>query len=139
MACYEATCHAIWLRNFILASEVNYSISRLLKLFCDNSTTISFFRSTSLFKHIDVEFLFVKEKVAESLISVEHTPTTNMSANPLTKGLFICVFQEHALTWDCLKPRIFILVGVLPFHVFCKECSCFFCYYMHILTFVIIL
>ena len=50
MACYEATCHAIWLRNFILASEVNHSISRLLKLFCDNSTTISFSRSTSLFK-----------------------------------------------------------------------------------------
>ena len=43
-----------------------------------------------------MKFFFVKEKVAESLISVEHTPTTIMLVDPLTKGLPICVFQEHA-------------------------------------------
>ena len=37
VACYEATCHAIWLRNFILALGVVHSISRPLKLLCDNS------------------------------------------------------------------------------------------------------
>ena len=37
---------------------------------------------------------FVKEEVAESLISVEHMPTT-MLVDPLTKCLPICVFQEH--------------------------------------------
>ena len=63
MACYEATCHAIWLRNFIYALEVVHSISRLLKLFCDNSTVVSFFRNTkrtSCSNHIDVKFFFVK-------------------------------------------------------------------------------
>ena len=61
MACYEATCHAKWLRNFISALEFVHSISRPLKLFCDNSTTVSFSRntrSTSRSKHIDVKFLF---------------------------------------------------------------------------------
>ena len=98
VACYEATCHAIWLRNFILALEVVHSISRLLKLLYDNSIVISFFRntrSTSHYKHIDVTFFFVKEKVAKSLISVEHMPTTSMLADPLTKNLHICVFQEY--------------------------------------------
>ena len=78
--------------------EVVHSISRLLKLFCDNSTVVSFSmntRSTSPSKHIDVKFFFVKEKVAESLISVEHMPTTSMLVDPLTKNLPICVFQEH--------------------------------------------
>ena len=59
MACYEAICHAIWLRNFISASEVVHSSSRKLKLFCDNSTTVFFSRntrSTSRSKHIDVKF-----------------------------------------------------------------------------------
>ena len=46
MVYYEATCHAIWLRNFISALEVVPSISRLLKLFCDNSAAISFSRNT---------------------------------------------------------------------------------------------
>ena len=98
--CYEATCHVIWLRNFISDLEVVYSISRPLKLLCDNSSTVSFSRktrSTSHSKHIDVKFFFffVKEKVVESLISVEHMLTTSMLADPLTKGLPICVFQEH--------------------------------------------
>ena len=98
VACYEATCHAIWFRNFISAFEVVHSISRLLKLFYDNSAAVSFSRNTmSTFrsKHIDVKFFFVKDKVAESLISVEYTPTTSMLVDPLTKGLPICVFQEH--------------------------------------------
>ena len=98
VVCYEATCHAIWLQNFILALEVVHSISRPLKLFCDNSTVVSFSRntrSTSISKNIDVKFIFVKEKVVESLIPVEHTPTTSMLAGPLTKVLPIYVFQEH--------------------------------------------
>ena len=97
VVCYKTTCHAIWLWNFILALEVVYSISRPLKLFCDNSAAIYFSRntrSTSRSKHIDVKFFFVKEKVVESLILVEHRPTINMLAHPLTKGLPICVFQE---------------------------------------------
>ena len=71
MECYEATCHAIWLRNFISSLEVVHSISRPLKLFYDNSTILPFSRntrSTSRSKHIDVKFFFIKEKVAESLI-----------------------------------------------------------------------
>ena len=98
VACYEATCHAIWLRNFISALEVVHSISIPLKLFYDNSATISFSKntiSTYRSKHIDMKFFFLKEKVVESLISVKHTPTTSMLANLLNKGLPICVFQEH--------------------------------------------
>ena len=67
MACYEATCHAIWLRNFISSLEVVHSISRWLKLLCDNSIVVSFSmntRITSCSKHINVKFFFVKEKVA---------------------------------------------------------------------------
>ena len=98
VACYEATCHVIWLQNFISALGVIHSISRPLKLFCDNSAGVSFSRntrSTSRSKHIDVKFHFVKENVVKSLISVEHTPTTSMFADPLTRDLPICVFQEH--------------------------------------------
>ena len=98
VVCYEATCYVIWLWNWISSLEVVHSISRPLKLFCDNFAAVSFSRntrSTSRSKHIHVKFFFVKEKVAESLISVDHTPTTSMLPDPLTKGLTICVFQEH--------------------------------------------
>ena len=100
MACYEATCHATWLRNFISALEVVHSISRPLKLFCDNSVVVYFSRKTtsnSCSKNIDVKFFFVKEKVTKSLILVEHMPTISMLTDALTNGLPICVFQEHVI------------------------------------------
>ena len=98
VVCYETTSHQIWLQNFISALEVVHSISKPLKLFCDNSAAVSFsrnIRSTSRSKHIDVKFFFVKEKVAEFLISIEYTPMTSMLADSLTKGLPICVFVKH--------------------------------------------
>ena len=65
MACYEATCHAIMLRNFISTLKVLHSISRPLKLFCNNFVVVSFSRNTmSTFrsKHIDVKFFFEKRE-----------------------------------------------------------------------------
>ena len=67
---------------------VVHSISRSLKLLCNNFAIVSFSmntRSTSHSKHIDVKFFFFKEKVAESLISIEHMPTTSMLVDPRTK------------------------------------------------------
>ena len=93
MACYEVSCYAIWLRNFILTLGVVHSISRSLKLLCDNSATVFFSintKSTSRFKHINVKFYFVKEKV---VILIEHTYTTSMLVDPLTKDLPIYVFH----------------------------------------------
>ena len=118
VACYDATCHAIWLQNFISALDVVHSISRPLNLFCDNSIVVSFSwntRSTSRSKHIDVKLFFVKEKVAKSLISVEHMPITSMLADPLTKGLPICVFQEHVTRMGLLGASTLFFSGSFAF------------------------
>ena len=105
MACYEVTFDAIWLWNIISVLEVIHSISRPLKLFFDNSTVISFSRntrSTSRSKRINVKLFFVKEKVVESLILVEYTPTTSILTDLLTKYLHICVFQKHITHMELL-------------------------------------
>ena len=142
MACYGATCHAILLQNFISVLEVFHSISRPLELFCDNFATVSFSnntRSTSRFKYIDVKFFFVKEKVAESLILVEHTPTTSKLVDPLTKDLPICISRTchpHEIV-KSLKDSLFKWEFCL-FIYFVRKAYAF-SYYMPILTFVIIL
>ena len=95
MACYEATCQEIWLQNFISALGVVDSISRPLKLYCDNFAAVSFSKntmSTSRSKHIDIKYYFIKEKAIEALIAIEFKPTTSIVAYPLTIGLHICVF-----------------------------------------------
>ena len=65
VACYKAIFHAIWLQNFISTLKVVNSISRLLKLFCDNFVTVSFSRntrSTYRSKHIDVKLFFCERE-----------------------------------------------------------------------------
>ena len=106
MACYEACCHVMWMWNFISALGVADFISKLLKLFCDNSAVVAFSKNTrniSCSKHIDVKFYFVKEKVAEFLIDTEHMSTKSMLADPLTKGLPIVLFQEHVSQMGLLE------------------------------------
>ncbi|RVW55098.1 Retrovirus-related Pol polyprotein from transposon TNT 1-94 [Vitis vinifera] len=106
VACYEACCHAMWMQNFILALGVVDSIFRPLKLFCDNFATVAFSKNTrsiSRSKHIDVKFYFVKEKVTESLIDIEHMSTKGMLVDPLTKDLPIVVFQEHVSQMGLLE------------------------------------
>lgn len=70
---------------------------KALKLNYDNSSIVSFFlntRSTFYSKYIYIKFYFVKEKVVESLINIEHMLTSNMLTNPLTTSLPICMFRN---------------------------------------------
>nr|CAN77981.1 hypothetical protein VITISV_043416 [Vitis vinifera] len=99
VACYEACCHAMWMRNFISTLGVVDSISRPLKLFCDNSTAVAFSKNTrsiSCSKHIDVKFYFVKEKVVESLIDIEHMST---------KKIKWTTWNDYGLARGTVKPQ----------------------------------
>jgi hypothetical protein len=83
-------CQAIWLQNFILRLGIIGTIVRILKIYCDNFAAISFPQNTRSFtrsKHIDIKYLFVKEKVFVSNICIEHISTKRMSPNPLTKNV----------------------------------------------------
>lgn len=109
VACYEATCHALWLRNFISGLGIVDSISKPLKLFCDNSAAVSLSRNTwssSRSKHIDIKYLFVREKIMASYINVEHISTEQMLADPLTKGLTPKVFQEHVAHMGLIESSV---------------------------------
>ncbi|GJS75778.1 putative RNA-directed DNA polymerase [Tanacetum coccineum] len=95
---YNATCHAMLLRNLITGLKIINYISRSLKIYCDNSTAVSFSNNNSsngAGLHLDTKYLFVRERVEEQRISIEHIRTYEMLAGPLTKGLPPKVFQGH--------------------------------------------
>jgi hypothetical protein len=98
IACFEASNHGIWQRNFITGLCIVDTIKLPLKLYCDNNPAVLYSnnnRSSSKSKHIDIKFLVVKERVQSELISIEHIGTTSMLADPLTKGLIPKQFHEH--------------------------------------------
>ena len=97
VACYEASNHGIWLRNFVTGLRIMDGIERPLKLFCDNKSAVLYSnnnRSSTKSKFIDIKFLVVKERVQSGLTSIEHIGTNSMIADPLTKGLPPKVFHE---------------------------------------------
>ena len=54
VVCFEATIQANWLRNFISGLGIVDSIARPLKMYCDNSATIFFVRTTSTLRVLSI-------------------------------------------------------------------------------------
>ncbi|XP_042988598.1 secreted RxLR effector protein 161-like [Carya illinoinensis] len=98
VACFEATVHGLWLRNFISGLGVVDSIERPLRIYCDNSSAVYFCKNDKYSKgakHMELKYLSVKEEVQKQTVSIEHISTTLMIADPLTKGLVAKQFKEH--------------------------------------------
>lgn len=98
IACYEATSQALWLKNFISGLRIVDSISRPLRIFCDNSAAVFFSKnnkSGSRSKHIDIKYLMVRDYVKKQDVSFEHVSTTLMIVDPMTKGLPANIFKDH--------------------------------------------
>ncbi|CAL2247285.1 unnamed protein product [Prunus armeniaca] len=98
IACYEATSHAIWLRNFIKDIKVVDSISRLVQIY--NGNTWAVFqcmnnKKSSGLQHIDIKYLIVRENVANKLVRFDHIRIQDMIANPFTKFLPSETFLRH--------------------------------------------
>ncbi|XP_070008533.1 secreted RxLR effector protein 161-like [Nicotiana tabacum] len=88
VACFEATIHALWLRNFISGLGVVDTITKPLKIYCDNSAAIFFSKNDKYSKgakHMELKYFTVKEEVQKQRMSLEHIRTDLMIADPLTK------------------------------------------------------
>ena len=98
VACHEATTQALLLRNFIIGLKIVDSISRPLKIFCDNLAAVFFSKnnkSGSQSKHIKIKYLKVRENVKKQKVSIEHISTKLMIADPMTKGLPTKSCKDH--------------------------------------------
>ncbi|RVW67331.1 Retrovirus-related Pol polyprotein from transposon TNT 1-94 [Vitis vinifera] len=98
VSCFEATSHGVWLKSFISGLRVMDSISRPLKIYCDNSAVIFMAKnnkSSSRNKHIDIKYLALRERVKEKTVVIEHVSTELMIVDPLTKGMPPLKFKDH--------------------------------------------
>ena len=98
VSCFQATSQGVWLKSFISGLRVMDSISRPLKIFCDNSAAVFLAKnnkSGSRSKHIDIKYLSIREHVKEKKVVIEHISTELMIADPLTKGMPPMKFKDH--------------------------------------------
>lgn len=100
VSCFEATLHGVWLKSFISGLRIMDSISKPLRIYCDNSAAVFMAKnnkSGSRNKHIDIKYLAIRERVKEKKVVIEHVSTELMIADPLTKGMPPFKFKDHVL------------------------------------------
>ena len=97
---FEATSHGVWLKSFISVISLLNSISRPLRILCDNTAAVFLAKnnkSGSRSKHIDIKYLALRERIKENKVVIEHVRTGNMLADPLTKGMQPKLFKDHVV------------------------------------------
>jgi transposase InsO family protein len=100
VSCFEATLHGVWLKSFISGLRIMDSISKPLRMYCDNSAVVFMAKnnkSGSRNKHIDIKYLAIRERVKEKKVVIEHVSTELMIVDPLTKGMPPFKFKEHVM------------------------------------------
>ena len=98
VSCFEATSQGVWLNSFIYGLRLMDSISRPLRIFCDNSAVVFLDKNNkngSRSKHIDIKYLAIREHVKEKQVVIEHISTELMITDPLTKGMPPMKFKDH--------------------------------------------
>ena len=98
VSCFEATSHGVWLKSFISGLRIMDSISRSLKIYCDNSAPVFMAKnnkSSSRNKHSHIKYLAIKECVKEKIVVIEHVSTELMIVDPLTKGMPPLKFKNY--------------------------------------------
>jgi len=98
IACYKATTHALWLRNFVGGLKIVDAIIRPIKIFYDNRAVIFFSKnnkSRSRSKHIDIKYLRVRENIKRNEVFIEHISTELMIVDLMTKGLPVKLLNSH--------------------------------------------
>ena len=100
VSCFEASLHGVWLKTFISELRIVDSISRPLKLYCDNSAVVFMTKnnkSGSRSKHIDIKYLAIRERVKEKKLVIEHIRTESRLVDPLTKGMPPKYVKDHVV------------------------------------------
>src|SRR5271154_3830309 len=92
MTLTEATKELKWIRT--LLAELGYSNDNSsdepTNLFSDNQSAIALAKNPifhACAKHIDIRHHFVREAIQDKVIWVQYIPTTEMTADSLTKAL----------------------------------------------------
>jgi hypothetical protein len=95
MVASAASCQAVWLSR--LLGEVIGEEPKKIKLLVDNQSAIALCKNPvhhERTKHIDIRFHFIREKIEDGKVEVDHVRTEEQLADILTKSLGRVKFAE---------------------------------------------
>lgn len=88
-------CEGIWLKRML--NEIRIPTYYTMRIFCDNKAAISIAKNPvhhDRTKHVEIDKHFIKEKIDHKMISVNHVPSCQQTADILTKALPRNVYEN---------------------------------------------
>ena len=104
MAMAHAMKEALWLQLFL--SNVHLPMPHPFPPLCDNVGTMAITNSdstSSRLKHIDIHYHFICEHLASGSFSTSWVPTSDMTADILTKLLALPLHTKHVVNLSLIS------------------------------------
>ena len=98
VACTAAVQEAVWLKRFIEHLGFGNESTNPVLIHCDNTAAIAYTKDPkyhSKTKHIDIKYNFVRDYIAQKIVTVQYISTKCMVADPLTKPIGKETFEKH--------------------------------------------
>ena len=99
IACSVCIKDTIWVNRFL--NEIGIKQAKSPVVLCDNQPAVRMIHSNEILRrtrHIEVSLYFVREKVKNKEVNVEHIGSPNQVADILTKPLPLQTFLKHRTT-----------------------------------------
>ncbi|RDX60320.1 hypothetical protein CR513_61541, partial [Mucuna pruriens] len=97
IACFAASTHVVWLRNFMVGLCIVESIVRPLRIFCDNNVATFYTKNNKTYsgsKHFELRYMIIRDLVKDGSIVVEHVDTDSKLIDSLIEGLRLLLSIE---------------------------------------------
>uniref|UniRef100_A0A803NGJ8 Integrase catalytic domain-containing protein n=1 Tax=Cannabis sativa TaxID=3483 RepID=A0A803NGJ8_CANSA len=128
MSLASVVAEITWLQS--LFSELKIHLPRKPVVWCDNLSTILLTQNPvphARTKHIELDLYFVREKVQQGLISVNHVPAVDQLADGLTKAISsnrFANFRTNLTIEDASILRLREDVKATVFSFLIRDCYC---------------
>lgn len=96
LALAEAICEEKWIRGML--KELGMESENPTTIYEDNQSCIAVAESShenKRLKHVDVKFNFIRESILNREVQLKYIPTTDQTADIMTKGLDRILFEKH--------------------------------------------
>jgi len=98
VACSAAVQEVVWLRRFLQHLEIVRDALDPLTIHCDSTAALAYAKDPKYHgrtKHIDIQYHYIRDMVAQKEVVLKHISTSCMVADPLTKPIARDVFLAH--------------------------------------------
>ena len=107
ISCSTAVSEAVWIKRFVDSLKLSIP-NRLVDVFCDNKSAILLIKNganSSKSKHIETNNHYIQDIVERGEIQVRFIPSSEMVADPMTKGLTLDKFKVHVGNMRLVNPK----------------------------------